>query len=236
MEMLSVALTAVISVLVMFLLAKLIGNRAISQMNLFDYINSITIGSIAAELATSDLKNMHKPLTAMLIYAAAVILFAALSGKLIPFRRFVEGRTVILVQNGKLLNRNFKKAKIDVNEFLMQCRLNGYFDLQQIDTAVQESNGRISILPCVGARPVQVQDLNLSPAQEKLFSNVIVDGKVLPKNLKALGYDTQWLTKQLRRQNISDESDVFLAICNPDGAFYAFEKKSRQDRRDMFDL
>lgn len=236
MEILSVTLTALLSVSVMFILAKLIGNRAISQMNMFDYINSITIGSIAAELATSDVEKMLDPLVAMVVYAFAVIIFASISCKSLRFRRFVEGRTIILIKNGKIYNKNFSKAKIDINEFLMQCRLLGYFNLNDIKTAVQESNGKISILPKTAARPVKTQDLNLTPKEDMVYTNVILDGKVLLGNLKNVGFNEDWLNKELKKQNISHIQDIFLAVCSKDGDFYIYEKQDRQDKKDMFDL
>ncbi len=236
MEILSVALTALLSVAVMFILAKLIGNRAISQMNMFDYVNSITIGSIAAELATSDVEKMLDPLVAMIIYAIAVIVFAQISCRSLGFRRFVEGRTIILMKNGKIYNKNFDKAKIDINEFLMQCRLLGYFNLNDIKTAVQESNGKISVLPKAAARPVNPQDLNLTPKEDTLYTNVILDGKVLSGNLQNAGFNEDWLGKELKKQNISDIKDIFLAVCDKEGAFYAYKKQDRQDKKDMFDL
>ena len=235
-EILSVTLTALLSVAVMFILAKLIGNRAISQMNLFDYVNSITIGSIAAELATSDVENMLDPLVAMVIYAIAVIVFAQISCKSLGFRRFVEGRTIILMKNGKIYNKNFDKAKIDINEFLMQCRLLGYFNLNDIKTAVQESNGKISILPTTAARPVKTQDLKLTPAEDTLYTNVILDGKVLSGNLQNAGYNEDWLNKELKKQNISHIKDIYLAVCSKNGDFYIYEKQDRKDKKDMFDL
>lgn len=236
MNIVSVALTALLSVGVLFLLAKLIGNRAISQMNIFDYINSITIGSIAAELATSDIENMLDPLVAMIVYAIAVILFAQISCKSLGFRRFVEGRTIILMKNGKIYNKNFDKAKIDINEFLMQCRLAGFFNLNDIHTAVQESNGKISILPASSARPVNTKDLNLTPEEDTLFANIILDGKVLSGNLKNVGFNEDWLNKELKKQNISKIQDIFLAVCNKKGSLYVYQKQDRMDKKDMFDL
>lgn len=234
-EFLSVALTALISVAVLFILAKIIGNRAISQMNMFDYINSITIGSISAELATSDLENMFKPLVAMVIYAIAVILFALVSSKSLACRRVIEGRTIVLLKNGKIYNRNFKKAKIDINEFMMQCRLCGYFNLKDIETAIQESNGKISILPAANARPANPADLNIKVQKSEVYYNVILDGKVLHENLHNAGFDEAWLEKNIKKKSVSDMRDVFVAVCNTSGELQVYEKQARQDKKDVFD-
>lgn len=235
-EVLESILTAVISVIVMFILTKLIGNRAISQMNMFDYINSITIGSIASELAVSEPGDIIQPLVAMIVYAGAVIMLAIVTEKSLKLRRFVEGRSVLLMENGKLIDRNFRKAKIDVNEFLMQCRLQGYFDISEIETAIGESNGRISILPYASKKPPTADDLNIVPQKESLFSNIIIDGKILWGNIKRLGFNEQWLETKLKQNKIKDIKDVFLCTADRNGELFVFQKSRRHDKDDKFDI
>lgn len=205
-------------------------------MNLFDYINSITIGSIAADLATADLQKIPDLLIAMLVYAAAVIVFAVISCKSLSFRRFVEGRSIVLMKNGKIYNQNFNKAKIDINEFLMQCRLSGYFNLNDIQVAVQESNGKISILPTAAARNVTPDDLSLTPEDTTLYSNLILDGKILFGNLRQLGLSKEWLDKQLKQAKAPKLCDIFLAVCNQNGELTIYQTQPRQDKKDTFDL
>lgn len=229
-------LTAVSSVVVMFILTKLIGNRAISQMNMFDYINSITIGSIASELAVSEPSEITKPIVAMVVYAGAVIFLAIVTGKSLLLRRFVEGRCILLMENGKLIDRNFKKAKIDVNEFLMQCRLQGYFDISSIRTAVAESNGRISILPDTAKTPPTADDLKVVAEQENLFCNVILDGKILVENLKRLGFNEQWLEAKLSQNKIRSVDEVFLCTADKNGEIHFYCKSKRRDKEDKFDI
>lgn len=117
------------SIVTIFILAKLMGYRQMSQMSMFDYINGITIGSIAAEMATSLEENFVQPLTAMIVYALAAILLSWIGSKFIKARRVIEGAPLILLNHGELYKENLKKAKIDVTEFLVQCRVNGYFDV-----------------------------------------------------------------------------------------------------------
>lgn len=236
MELLSVTLTSLISVFVLFILAKMIGNRAISQMNMFDYVNSITMGSIAAELAVADMENIFRPLVAMVIYAAAVVIFAFLACKSLPIRRVVVGKTLVLFEKGQIYDRNFKKAKIDINEFMMQCRLNGFFKLDDIECAMQESNGRLSILPKAAARPTTPKDFNLAVNDDSMYFNVILDGEILKYNLKNAGFDGAWLDKQLKNSGISKLNEVFVGVCSADGEFYAYKKQDREDKKDRFDI
>ncbi|MGN0576245.1 MAG: DUF421 domain-containing protein, partial [Ruminococcus sp.] len=164
MEFLKIIITSIGSVAALFFMTKLIGNKQMNQLNLFDYINGITIGSIGAELAITTEKDFWKPLTSLIIYAFATFFINLIASKSIKLRRFLEGKSIILMENSKLFPENFKKSKIDLNEFLTLCRVAGYFDISQIDTAVIEPNGRISFLPVEKNRPLTPQDVDISPA------------------------------------------------------------------------
>lgn len=135
------------SILILFLLTKIMGNREMSQLSMFDYVISITIGSIAAEMSTSLEDNFLEPVVAMIIYGLVATAISYFTCKSIKIRRIVSGRSKILYDNGKIYRKNLIKSKLDLNEFLMQCRINGYFNLADIQTAILEPNGRISFLP-----------------------------------------------------------------------------------------
>lgn len=214
MNILKIILLSVFSEIVLFFLTKLLGNKQVSQLTMFDYIIGITIGSIAAEMATALETHFSEPLIAMIIYSVVAVLISYLSSKSINFRRFLYGTSLILLDNGRLYKENFKTAKLDLNEFLTQCRNSGFFNINDIQTAILESNGKISFLPKSHYRPVTPNDLNLNILPEKSTTNVIIDGKILMENLKFTGNDQMWLEKQLVSQNISNISEVFLAFCD----------------------
>lgn len=213
MDILKICLTSLGSLIVLFLSTKVIGNKQMSELTMFDYINSITIGSIAAEMAT-DVERFYLPLIAIVIYTAVILLISYITEKSTKARRFLTGKSTVLMENGILYPNNFAKSKLDISEFLTQCRINGYFSLDEIDTAILEQNGKISILPKVAARPVNTKDLNLAVEQEKIAVNVILDGNVMEDNLKRSGNDIEWLKKELKKQNINNIKAVFLGICN----------------------
>ena len=149
-------------------------------------------------------------------------------------RRLLTGETLILYDNGKIYEKNLKKAKLDIGEFLTECRNCGYFNLASIQTAVLEFNGKISILPLSTQRPVTPQDMNLNPAQEKLVVNVILDGNIMKDNLKFTGNNEQWLLQKLQEQNIK-LPDVFLATCDCNNNLSVYEKTRTKMTRDMFE-
>lgn len=208
-----IVLASLLSYAAMYASAKLIGRKQVSQLDFLDYITGITIGSIAAELAT-DLENMWKPLIAIAVYALLTWLMSQISLRNQRSRKFINGTPTIIMDDGKLYRGNMAKAKLDLSEFMMLCRQQGYFDLSAIQTAVFESSGKLSILPVSARRPATPEDMNLAPEQEKIFTEVIMDGRILEENLRRMGRDAAWLGTQLRAQGIGGAGEVFLGLCD----------------------
>ena len=223
MNFLVLCLTTFGSFCVLFLVAKFIGRKQISQLDFFDYITGITIGSIAAEMAT-ELEEPWKPLTAMVIYGGVTLLLSVVSNKFPRTRKYLNGAPTILMDHGKLYYQNLKKAKLDLSEFMVMCRQQGYFDLTNIETAVFEYNGKLTILPVSSQRPTTPKDMDLAPEQELFFTELIMDGRILEDNLKRMGLDLTWLDKQLKQRHIRSPKDVVLAVCDPNLKFFLFEK------------
>ena len=213
MDWIKIVLASLLSYAALFLSAKLIGRKQVSQLDFLDYITGITIGSIGAELAT-DLENMWKPLVAIAVYALITWLLSLMNLKSLRARKFSNGSPTIIMDNGKLYRQNMKKAKLELSEFMVMCRQQGYFDLSAIQTAVFEYNGKLSILPAAQHRPVTPDDMKLAPEQERIFAEVIMDGRILEENLKRMGRDAAWLNKQLRAQGIGGAGEVFLGLCD----------------------
>lgn len=205
------ALTTLLSILVLMGLAKLMGNKQVSQMTLFDYIVGITIGSAAAELAT-ELEEPLKPLTATVIYGLAALAISVLTSKSIHARSAITGKPLVLLDSGVIYRDNLKKARLDLNEFLTYCRTGGYFDLSQIQTALLEHNGSVSFLPKEPYRPATPSDLDLAPKQSVVQIPFIMDGKLLPQNIQAAGKEASWVRRALLEQGYGDESQVLLAL------------------------
>ena len=213
MEILKVALTSVLSAVALFIIAKIIGHKQMSQLDLFDYITGITIGSIGAELAT-EIEEPIKPLISMIVYGVITALLALVTRKIPSARKFINGTPTIIMNNGKLYRKNMKKAKLDLSEFMVLCRQEGYFNLSDIQTAIFEYNGKLTILPVSKKRPVNPEDMNLSPGQEYICTEVIMDGRILNENLRRKGLDSKWLDRQLKEQGYKSAKEIFLGLCD----------------------
>lgn len=233
MELLYIIVLSLGSIIAIFILTKLMGYRQMSQMSMFDYIIGITIGSIAAEMSTSLEENYIQPLTAMIVYALAALGLAILSSKSIKARRLIEGVPLVLLNHGELYRSNLKKAKMDVSEFLVQCRVNGYFDVSKLECAILEGNGKISFLPKVEERPLTPSDMQLTPEQDYLVANVILDGKVMEKNLKHMGKDEKWLHSQITARGAKQVEDVLLATCDRSDKVTVYMKNNKKEPKDV---
>ena len=213
MDFIKVILTSTLSVVSLFVIAKIMGHKQMAQLDFFDYITGITIGSIAAELAT-ELEAPWKPLIAMIIYGLVALGLTILAHKFPKTRKYVNGTPTIVMDNGKLYRENMKKAKLELSEFMVLCRQEGYFNINDIETAVFEYNGRITILPKSEKRPLTPEDMNITPEKAEICTEIIMDGRILHENLKRLGLDLTWLDKQLKKQKYDNAKEIYLGICD----------------------
>ena len=215
MEIIKVILTALLSVASLFIITKIMGHKQVAQLDFFDYVSGITIGSIGAELAT-ELEKPYKPLIALAIYGLASLLLNLLAHKIPHTRKYINGTPTILMNDGNLYRKNLKKAKLDLSEFMLLCREQGYFDLDEIQTAIFEHNGKLSILPKAANRPATPDDLKITAKATHIGVEVIMDGRVMGENLSRMGRDVNWLTKQLNIQGCKDAKEIFLGIYRPE--------------------
>ena len=215
MQIIKVILTALLSVGALFIITKIMGHKQVAQLDFFDYVSGITIGSIGAELAT-ELEEPYRPLIALSIYGLSSMLLNLLAHKIPRTRKYINGTPTILMNNGKLYRQNLKKAKLDLSEFMLLCRERGYFDLDEIKTAVFEHNGKLSILPKSEKRPIVPDDLKITVKESHINVEVIMDGRVMEENLSRMGLDEIWLGKHLRAMGYNSSSEIFLGIYRPE--------------------
>lgn len=225
---------SIASIVIMFFLTKIMGNKQMSELTMFDYINGITIGSIAAEMSTSEIDEIIKPITAMATYALVVTVISLVVNKSIKARRFLSGKSIIIFDNGKINKKNLVKAKLDLNEFLSQCRINGYFNLSDIQTVVFESNGRISILPKATSRPLTPDDMSVKVSDASVLTTVILDGNLMKENLKHTGNDETWLGNELGKLGYSSVGKVFLGLVDNDNKLYVYDENNKGTDGDIF--
>lgn len=223
MEFLYILILSFVSIAVLFVLTKLSGSRQISEMSFFDYVIGITIGSIAAEMATNIDLEWWKGILAMTIYTLTGILLSFISQKSLKARKFISGQPIILIEKGKILRKNLNKAKIEINDLLTSARSNGYFNLADIEYAIMETTGKISFMPVALKRQLTPKDFNFAPMADGLYINVIIDGRIMEKDLKNADMTKKELKEHLKDRGKKAE-DILLATVDNKKQLTIFEK------------
>lgn len=234
-ELWDVSLRALSSLVTLFLVTKMLGKKQVSQLSLFDYVIGISIGNFAAEMTINLETNEINGILAVVIFGLVAYAVSYLTMKSINLRRFFMGTPTILIQNGKILEDNLRKVKFDINDMLEEVRSAGYFDLSQVEYAIMEVNGDLSILPKSEYRPLTPKDMNLKVNKESICANVIIDSKVMHKNLENMNKDEKWLFKELKVKGYSDTSKILLATLDIDEKLIIYEKNNGLKSKDVFE-
>lgn len=222
-ELFNVVIRGLLSLITLFLVTKLIGKKQVSQLSLFDYVIGISIGNFAAEMTINLESEELYGIIAVLLFGGIAYLVSVGTMKSIKLRRFFMGSPTILIEHGKILQDNFYKVKYDINDMLEQCRVNGYFDISEIDYAIVEANGELSILAKSEYLPVNRNDMKLKVSKNGLCANVIINGKVMYNNLKKINKDEKWLNKELKLKG-KDISDIILATVDINDKVVFYER------------
>ncbi|MGN7940116.1 DUF421 domain-containing protein [Virgibacillus sp. 6R] len=219
-EYLIVALRTVLSFLVLFSLARILGKKQISHLTFFDYVIGIVIGDMASTLALDIEMKIRNGLIGIVIYTLFSIIIAYGAIKSFKFRDLVESSPSILVKNGKIMEKSLFKHKLTYDDLMNGLREKDAFNLSEVEMAILETNGQISVMKKPEYQSLTPKDLGLSMEEDHAPSLVIIDGTLLEKRLNYLGYTRKWLLEEIKKQGASKIKDVFLAQINSNGKVY----------------
>jgi len=202
------------SILALFFFTKAMGKKQVSQLNLYDYVVGITIGSVAAEISINFEAKFLNGLIVMAVYTIVSILIAHFTAKSMKLRRFVVGVPIIIIEDGKILEDNVEKSKIDLSDLLQEARNNGYFDISEIEFAIMEANGKISFLPKSKYAPLTPSDMKVKVPYKGLCANLVIDGNIMSNNLKVINKNDEWLLTRLEKEGYTHIEDLLLVTCD----------------------
>lgn len=224
-ETLRIIPRSLVSLIVLFLITKAIGKKQVSELSLFDYVIGISIGNFAAEMIMNFDNNFYNGIVAMITFGLVAWLVSYFTMKSMFLRRVIIGTPTVLIQNGKIIENNLRKMMIDINDLLEQCRSNGNFDINEIEYAIMEANGKVSILQKKEYSPLIVKDMNLKLEKNDLVSNVIIDGKIMISNLENSGKEKEWLLKELKVKGKNLE-DILLGTLDSNYKLILYERNN----------
>lgn len=219
-ELVLILIRSIVSFLLLMLMARLMGKKQISQLTFFDYCVGITIGSIAASMSVDQNVKIVNGLMALLIWGLFPSILAFVSLKSRWFTKIIDGSPTILIQRGKILEHNMKKNLLSADELMLLLREKGTFNVSDVEMAVLETNGQLSILLKSDQQPITPHTSGVPVQMEHGPKILIMDGKLLRKSLGEQGYTEEWLLGEIKKQGASDVKDVFLAQVDSYGNVY----------------
>lgn len=217
-EILSSAYHSIVSVSVLFIFGRLMGKKQIAQLTFFDYIIGISIGSIAAQGAVDPTVSLAQCLTGIIVFSLFSLVLSFVSIKSLTARKLLDGIPTVLIENGKIIERGLRKTQLNINDLLEECRQRDVFDISEIEFAILETSGKLSILLKSICKPLTPKDMNIAvPEFNALCVSIIIDGELLYEHLRMTGKDEAWLRSELDKLNIKDYSDILLAYTDSSG-------------------
>lgn len=211
---------SIIAFFSLLIFAKILGKQQISQLTFFDYVLGITIGSMAATL-TTDLSSRAWPhFVGLLAWALLGYAMEYITLKWRYAAKYIEGEPTIVIMNGKIMENALRKMKYTAADIMALLRNKDVFDLAQVDFAIIEPNGQLSVLKKPEYEPLTPKDMSIIKAPSGISTELIYDGVLIDQNLRQLNKTEQWVMDQLRMHEVKDVSEVFLATLTPSGSLY----------------
>lgn len=223
--MLITFIRAIILYIIVLVVMRLMGKREIGQLQPFELAISIMI----ADLASVPMTELGIPITNGIIPILGLLvmhmIISILNMKSINMRKIMSGQPSLLIYRGKIDEKVLRKERITINELQEKLRGDNVFSLSDVEYAILETNGEVTVIQKPEKRNVIVEDLQIIPEYEGIAYDLVVDGKIMKENLKAIGKDTIWLDKQLKEFDTKAE-DTLIATIDGKGAIFCQQKEN----------
>jgi len=204
------------SVVILFIITKMLGKRQVSQLSLFEYITGISIGNIIGYISLDLDNKWYHGIIALIVWTSISIGVELITLKSKKVRDFVDGKETILAENGQILREKLKKERLTTEEFLEQLRKKNVYRVADVEFAVMEASGEISVMLKKDYQPLSADKLGWRLGKNKPSATIIIDGNLQPTVLEAAGYSRDWLMHELKRRKLGIE-DVFLGQIDDEG-------------------
>ncbi len=213
----------------LLILTRLLDKTQVGQLTFYEYVSGITIGSLAATIAASDPDKVWSNYYDLILFALLtyIISFCALKSR--PFRTLIEGSPSILIENGRIIKENMKSLRFDLDELNTLLRSKDVVDISEVQYAILETTGEISVIKKSGFQPLTKSDMNIHLPDPMLPVELIMDGEIIEKNLKKQNLTHTWLEEQLSARNIKSASRVMYGVIDSKGQLFISAKGSHQD-------
>lgn len=211
---------SVLAIVLLLLVARLLGKQTISSMTIHDFVTAITLGSMAANLAFNENIKSWNLIISLFVFTSASLILSRIALKSRKWRKWISGAPTILIENGKILEDNMKKIRYTLDSLNEMLREKEIFDIEEVEYAMIEINGRVSVMKKKEHRPVTRRDLQMLSANASEFPvELIMDGELIYGNFDKHGVTVGWLNEEIEKRS-KKLSDVFYAVRGSKGQLY----------------
>jgi len=218
---LQIAMETAITFFALLAMTRFLGKKQLSQLTFFNYVTGITIGSIAANMIVLSTKDYMKDLLSLVIWCVLTTLISYISLKSGTIRMILDGQPTIVIKHGRIDRKALKRTGVNIDDLTMMIRQYQVFSIDEIDFAILEPNGTLSILKKPQFQGTQKIDMNIAPKNPPFLpTEIISDGKLLKRNLLEVGKNREWLKKELSKAAVENIEEVFYAKIQADGQLF----------------
>lgn len=218
---LTTSLRTLLGFCVLLFLTRILGKKQLSQMTFFTYITGIALGNIAGDMVVHRDIKLIDGVTGLILWAMLSLTVEYISLKSSKARVLLDGEPTIVIKNGKILEKALASNKLNMDDLSMLLRTKNIFSVKDVDYAVLEPNGQLSVLKKVENEPVTQKDAHiLPPPRQYIPTELVVDGKIVRRNLQELNLSQEWLDNQLKMSGVDSIEEVFFVELQSDGSLY----------------
>jgi uncharacterized membrane protein YcaP (DUF421 family) len=208
---------------------RLLDKTQVGQLTFYEYVSGITIGSLAGTIASSDPDKVWSSYYDLILFVLLTYIVSICALKSRPFRTLIEGSPSILIENGRIIKENMKSLRFDLDELNALLRSKDVVDISEVQYAILETTGEMSIIKKSGFQPLTKSDMNIHLPDPMLPVELIMDGEIIEENLKKQNLTHTWLEEQLSARNIKSASHVMYGVMDSKGQLFISAKGSHQD-------
>lgn len=218
-DIMAAAARSLIAFALAFFVTRTLSKQHMARLTYFDFTMAVCIGALIGHITNDYKEPFFAVVSPVVIFAALVLLIGWIALVYRPARSFLEGQPTVLIQNGKVLDRNMRRLRYNLDELNSQLRTKGFFDIGLVEFAILEPGGHLSVLPKSQHRPLTPDDLRVPTQYEGLSIELIMDGKLIRQNLDQNGLKESWLTTEIKSRGY-DVADVYFAVLNSRGELF----------------
>jgi len=201
-------------------ITRLLGRQQVAQLTFFEYINGITFGSIAATLATDVNQQTYQHFIGLLLFGVLTGVVSYISLKKRQFRKVIEGEPIIVIQEGKILENNLKRARYSIDELNLLLRDKDVFSIEDVEYGLLEINGKLNVIKKSDKETVTREDLGILSSTDSLFTEVIIGGQIIYENLRERKMTGKDLMEMIKPFGVNRIDEIYYSAIDENNKIY----------------